>query len=109
MARSISSPPTTPTCPPSCARDVVFLSLPPARPDGTFGFGLGADYVATFVGSARVVIAEVNDQVPDLSCDRRLSPDQIDVVVAGVAAAGRSIRPRRRATSRTRSRLTSPA
>ncbi len=61
--------------------DVVFLSLPPPRPDGTFGLGLGADYVATLVGQARVVIAEVNDQVPDLSCDRRLSPDEVDVAV----------------------------
>jgi acyl-CoA hydrolase len=61
--------------------DVVFLSLPPAGPDGTFGFGLGADYVAALIGSARVVIAEVNDQVPDLSCERRLSPDQIDVLI----------------------------
>jgi len=61
--------------------DVVFLSLPPARPDGTFGLGLGADYVATLIDSARVVIAEINDQVPDLSCGRRLSPAHIDVLV----------------------------
>ena len=52
-----------------------------AGPDGTFGFGLGADYLATLVSSARVVIAEVNDQVPDLHCDRRLDPDEIDVMV----------------------------
>jgi acetyl-CoA hydrolase len=62
--------------------DVVFLSLPPPGPDGTYGLGLGADYAAALVGQARVVIAEVNDQVPDLSCDRRLTPDELDVVVA---------------------------
>jgi acyl-CoA hydrolase len=61
--------------------DVVLLSLPPPRPDGTFGLGLGADYVATRVDQATVVIAEVNDQVPDLSCDHRLSPADLDVVV----------------------------
>jgi acyl-CoA hydrolase len=61
--------------------DVVFLSLPPPRPDGTFGLGLGADYVATLIDQARVVIAEVNDQVPDLSCDRRLRRADIDVLV----------------------------
>ncbi len=61
--------------------DVVFLSLPPPRPDGTFGLGLGADYIATLISQARVVIAEVNDQVPDLSCDRRLSPAEVDVAV----------------------------
>jgi acyl-CoA hydrolase len=61
--------------------DVVFLSLPPPRPDGTFGLGLAADYIVTLVGQARVVIAEVNDQVPELSCDRRLSQDEIDVAI----------------------------
>jgi acyl-CoA hydrolase len=62
--------------------DVIFLSLPPPRPDGTFGLGLGADYVAALLGQARVVIAEVNDQVPDLSCDLRLAADELDVIVA---------------------------
>jgi acyl-CoA hydrolase len=61
--------------------DVVFLSLPPAGADGLFGFGLGADYVSTLVGRARVVIAEVNDQVPDLPGGRRLRRDEIDVLV----------------------------
>ncbi len=59
----------------------LLLSLPAARPDGTFGLGLGADYLATLIGTARVVIAEVNDQVPDIGCGRRLSPEEIDVMV----------------------------
>ena len=67
---------------------MVFLSLPPAGPDGTFGLGLGADYLATLVGTARVVIAEVNDQVPDVSCDRRLSPAR-STSWSGFPAAGR--------------------
>jgi acyl-CoA hydrolase len=62
--------------------DVIFLSLPPPRPDGTFGFGLGADYVAALIGHARIVIAEVNDQVPDLSCTGGLTPDELDVIVS---------------------------
>ena len=61
--------------------DVLFLSLPPPAPDGSFGLGLGADYAATLIGRARTVIAEVNDQVPDISCDRRLTRDEIDVLV----------------------------
>ncbi len=61
--------------------DVIFLSLPPQRPDGTFGLGLGADYIASFLRAARVVIAEINDQVPDLSCDPLLRADELDVVV----------------------------
>jgi acyl-CoA hydrolase len=61
--------------------DVILLSLPPPRPDGTFGLGLGADYVASLLGQARVVIAEINDQVPDLSSDQRLRPEQLDVII----------------------------
>ena len=61
--------------------DVVLLSLPPAGPDGSYGPGLGADYVAPLVGSARVVIAEVNDQVPDLSSAVRYPTGDIDVAV----------------------------
>jgi acyl-CoA hydrolase len=61
--------------------DVLFLALPPAGPDGTFGPGLGADYLTALIGRVRTVIAEVNDQVPEIGCDRRLSPDQIDVIV----------------------------
>jgi acyl-CoA hydrolase len=61
--------------------DVLFLSLPLPAPDGSFGLGLGADYVATLIGRARTVIAEVNDQVPDIGCDRRLTRGEIDVLV----------------------------
>jgi acyl-CoA hydrolase len=61
--------------------DVLMLALPPAQADGTFGLGLGADYLAALVDTARVVIAEVNDQVPDVGCNRRLRPEEIDVLV----------------------------
>jgi acyl-CoA hydrolase len=61
--------------------DVLFLSLPPAGPDGTFGLGLGADYPATLIGRARTVIAEVNDQVPDVRGGRRVRRDEIDLLV----------------------------
>jgi len=62
--------------------DVVLLSLPPAGPDGTFGPGLGADYIAPLVGQARVVIAEINDQLPDVGSAVRFSPADIDVLVS---------------------------
>lgn len=61
--------------------DVVLLSLPPAGPDGTFGPGLGADYIAPLVGQARMVIAEINDQVPDVGSAVRFRPADIDVLV----------------------------
>ena len=60
--------------------DVLFLALPPG-PGGTFGLGLGADYLVPLVGRVGTVIAEVNDQVPEIGCDRRLSRGEIDVIV----------------------------
>src|ERR1700749_3535853 len=61
--------------------DVLLLALPPAGPGGTFGPGLAADYLAPLIGRAGTVIAEVNDQVPDVGGDRRLSRGEIDVLV----------------------------
>jgi len=63
------------------AADVVLLGLPPPRPDGRFSLGLGADYAAAVIDSARLVIAEVNDQLPVVAGDRLLSADEIDVLV----------------------------
>ncbi len=61
--------------------DVLLLAVPPARPDGSFGWGAGADYPATLVGRARTVIAEVNDRLPDVSGGPALEPADIDVAV----------------------------
>jgi acetyl-CoA hydrolase len=61
--------------------DVVFLQLPAARPDGRYGLGVCADYLVPLIDQARVVIAEVNDQVPDLSSARSLTRDELDVIV----------------------------
>lgn len=61
--------------------DVVLLSVPPPAPDGSFGPGLGADYLTPLVGQARVVIAEVNDQLPDVGSSIRIRPEDIDVLV----------------------------
>ena len=61
--------------------DAVLLALPPARPDGSYGLGLSADYIRTLVGSARVVLAEVSDQIPDVGCAKPLAASDLDVVV----------------------------
>ncbi len=44
--------------------DVAFVQLSPADADGYHSFGLISDHVQAMVGKARVVIAEINDQVP---------------------------------------------
>ena len=44
--------------------DVAFIQVSPADENGNHSCGLIADYVQAAVAKARVVIAEVNDQVP---------------------------------------------
>ncbi len=44
--------------------DVAFVQVSPADADGNHSFGLIGDHVRAAVAQARVVIAEVNDQVP---------------------------------------------
>jgi acetyl-CoA hydrolase len=61
--------------------DVVLLHLPPAGADGLHGMGLAEEYLPAAIDAARVVIAEVNDQLPDVPSRRRLRPDELDVVV----------------------------
>ena len=61
--------------------DVVMLALPPARPGGGHGLGICADYVAALVASARVVIAEVSDQIPDVRSATTVAAADIDVIV----------------------------
>lgn len=44
--------------------DVAFVQVSPADEHGNHSFGLTSDYVRSAVDTARVVVAEVNDQVP---------------------------------------------
>jgi acyl-CoA hydrolase len=44
--------------------DVAFVQVSPADAEGNHSFGLISDHVRAMVDTARVVIAEVNDQVP---------------------------------------------
>jgi acyl-CoA hydrolase len=44
--------------------DVAFVQVSPADPNGDHSFGLTGDHVQAAVAKARVVVAEVNDQVP---------------------------------------------
>jgi acyl-CoA hydrolase len=61
--------------------DVAFVQVSPADADGNHSFGLIADHVAAAVAKARVVIAEVNDQVPFVYGDGVLPSSQIDVAI----------------------------
>lgn len=61
--------------------DVLLLQLAPARDEGTYSLGLACEYLAPLIATARLVIAEVNDQAPFTFCDRPVRPEEIDVLV----------------------------
>jgi acyl-CoA hydrolase len=61
--------------------DVAFVQVSPADADGNHSFGLINDYVQAAVAKARVVIAEVNEQVPFTYGDATLPAARIDCAV----------------------------
>jgi acyl-CoA hydrolase len=62
--------------------DVVFLQLSAADDEfGRFSFSLENDYLQAAMERARVVIAEVNDQLPWTYFDGQLDGERIDYVV----------------------------
>src|SRR5262249_8892084 len=61
--------------------DIAFVQVSPADADGNHSFGLIDDYVQAAVKKARVVVAEVNDQVPFTACDSMLPAARIDYAV----------------------------
>lgn len=60
--------------------DVVFIQLSPADADGNHSCGLISDYVRAAVEKARIVIAEINDQVPSTPGET-IPAAKIDVAV----------------------------
>jgi acyl-CoA hydrolase len=61
--------------------DVVFVHLSVPDEHGTYSFGLANDYPRSAIAQARVVIAEVNDQLPWTYCDGAIDPVRIDYLV----------------------------
>lgn len=61
--------------------DVAFVQVSPADANGNHSFGLINDHVQTAVAHARVVIAEVNDQVPFTFADAVLPASKITCAV----------------------------
>lgn len=60
--------------------DVAFIQVSPADADGNHSCGLISDYVRAAVDKARIVIAEVNDQIP-YTPGELIAGSQIDVAV----------------------------
>jgi acetyl-CoA hydrolase len=48
----------------ACHVDVLLLQVAPCGPDGVYSLSIGYEYLLPLVASARVIIAEVNDQAP---------------------------------------------
>ena len=63
------------------AADVVLVQCSPADDAGRYSLGLADDYFSAATDSARVVVAEVNDQVPFTHGARYLTAADIDVAV----------------------------
>jgi acyl-CoA hydrolase len=61
--------------------DVVFVQLSEADKRGEYSFALGHDFQQAAMKRARVVIAEVNDQVPWTWCDGGVDLSRIDYIV----------------------------
>lgn len=61
--------------------DVVLIQLSPPNANGEYSFGLANDYLIDAMRRARVVIAEVNDQVPWTYGSEMLAQLRIDCIV----------------------------
>jgi acyl-CoA hydrolase len=61
--------------------DVALIQLSPPNERGEYSPGLIGDYVRAMVESARMVIAEINAEVPWVNCDAPLTSDDIDFAI----------------------------
>src|ERR1700682_955435 len=61
--------------------DVVFVQLSGADERGEYSFALGHDFQVAAMKRARVVIAEVNDQLPWTWCEGGVDLSRIDYIV----------------------------
>lgn len=64
------------------ACDVVLAQLSPPDAQGRYSLGLTSDYLHTAISRARMVIAEINDQLPWIPCDTPLTAADIDIGIA---------------------------
>jgi len=61
--------------------DVVFLQLSSPDETGEYSFSIANDFQQAAIARARVVVAEVNDQLPWTYCDGAIDPARIDYIV----------------------------
>jgi acyl-CoA hydrolase len=61
--------------------DVAFVQVSPPDAQGNHSFGLINDFIHRAVAKARIVIAEVNEQVPFTHCDFVLAAERIHCAV----------------------------
>lgn len=61
--------------------DVVMVQLSAPDEDGIYSFSLANDFQQAAIKRARVVIAEVNEQIPWTYCDGTINPARIDYLV----------------------------
>lgn len=61
--------------------DVVLVQLSPRGPDGHYSLGLSNDHLLPAMQAARVVIGEVNDQIPCTTLDKPLDEALLDYIV----------------------------
>ena len=61
--------------------DVLLLQVSPANARGEHSLGLAAEYLVPAIDVARVVIAEINDQVPWVHADRVLRAEDFALAV----------------------------
>jgi acyl-CoA hydrolase len=61
--------------------DVVFIQVAPPDEAGHYSLGLISDYIRAAVRRARVVVAEVNLQVPQVPCAEPLTAADIDYFI----------------------------
>jgi acyl-CoA hydrolase len=61
--------------------DVVFVQLSAPDENGLYSFGTAHDYAPAAMRHARVVIAEVNDQLPWTFCEPPVEPARLDLIV----------------------------
>lgn len=61
--------------------DVAFVQVAPANESARYSLGLVSDYIRAAVRRARVVVAEVNQRVPQVPCAEPLSAEDIDFFI----------------------------